>query len=107
VEWFDLGGTLQVSDTTSAEALIDDTRQVQGLHDLAGRMVGDTPDQAPALASAVDFVLEGLHAQKKIARSNDWRYQAAEQARRPALAEAAFEQSIQVPGAAGRKKFYN
>ena len=38
---------------------------------------------APVRASAVDFVLEGLYAQKKISRSDEWRYQASEQPRRP------------------------
>src|SRR6185503_1821426 len=33
---------------------------------------------APALASAVDFILEGLYAQKKITRSDEFQYQAAE-----------------------------
>ena len=43
---------------------------------------------SPALASAIDFALEGLSAQKKISRTDEWRYQASEQqtSRRPAAA---------------------
>jgi magnesium chelatase subunit I len=107
-EWFDLGGTLQVDDTLPAAELLERTAQVQGLADLtphagiAGNAAG------PALASAVDFVLEGLYAQKKISRSDEWKYQATEQPRRPArtvAAEAAIERDIQMPGA--KKKYYN
>src|SRR5919204_421959 len=35
VEWFDLGGTLQLSDGTSAEEVVSQTRRVQGLGELA------------------------------------------------------------------------
>src|SRR6266513_1539219 len=35
VEWFDLGGTLQLGDATSAEEVIGQTRRVQGLRELA------------------------------------------------------------------------
>src|SRR5207247_7116319 len=35
VEWFDLGGTLQLSDTTSADNVITQTHGVQGLRELA------------------------------------------------------------------------
>ena len=84
-EWFDLGGTLQVDDTLAADgAAARAPRDVQGLK----RSRRTTPASrerraAPLLASAVDFVLEGLYAQKKISRSDEFQYQAAEQPRRP------------------------
>ena len=37
VEWFDLGGTLPLSDTTSADEVVSLTRGVQGLRELAER----------------------------------------------------------------------
>ena len=83
------------------------TRQVLGLHEVAGRIDPDRADDPVALASAIDFVLEGLHAQKKITRSGGSRYQATEAPRRQPRGDVAFDQSIQVPGVAGRKKFYN
>jgi hypothetical protein len=43
---------------------------VQGLVDLARRVGLPADASAPWLASAVDFVLEGLYAQKKISRSD-------------------------------------
>src|SRR5690606_10981355 len=82
-EWFDLGGTLQAEDTLAAGQLLERTAVVQGLHDLA-RQAGPGADASkPQLAAAVDFVLEGLYAHKKISRSEDRQYQGVEQPRRP------------------------
>jgi magnesium chelatase subunit I len=107
-DWFDLGGTLQIDDTLAAADLLERTRQVQGLADLTGYTGVRTGASGPLLASAVDFVLEGLYAQKKITRTDEWRYQAGEQPRRPprgVTAETVVERDIQVPG--GKKKYYN
>ena len=83
VEWFDLGGALNLSDTTDAATLLQQAKGVQGLVDLAYR-AGIPPDApAPLVASAIDFVLEGLYSQKKISRSDVRGYHGAEPARRP------------------------
>jgi magnesium chelatase subunit I len=59
-EWFDLGGSLHVDDTLSAEELLRRTAQVQGLRDLTPYAGIDAGASPPMIASAVDFVLEGL-----------------------------------------------
>src|SRR6187431_215617 len=69
IEWFDLGGTLPLGDNTPAAELIATTRSVQGLRELAAHAGLKPGATAPAVASAVDLVLEGLYAQKKISRS--------------------------------------
>jgi magnesium chelatase subunit I len=107
-EWFDLGGTLHVDDTLPAEELLGRTAQVQGLGDLTGHAGIGSGASKPLVAAAVDFVLEGMYAQKKISRSDEWRYQATEQPRRPTRGvtpEPVVERDIQVPG--GKKKYYN
>src|SRR5213594_305653 len=76
VEWFDLGGTLPLSDTSSANDVIAETRAVQGLSELAEHVGIKASSPAPLIASAIDFVLEGLYAQKKISRSDDRGYSA-------------------------------
>jgi magnesium chelatase subunit I len=107
-DWFALGGNLQIDDTMSAAALLELTAQVQGLHELT-RHAGVREPAPPALvAAAVDFVLEGLCAQKKISRSDEGQYQGAEPARRAArgaTAEAAVARAVMLPG--GKKKHYN
>ena len=82
IEWFDLGGTLQSADTASAKDLLAQARGVQGLVELTEHLQVGAKAPEPALASAVDFVLEGLYAQKKISRSDERGYHAAEQPQR-------------------------
>jgi magnesium chelatase subunit I len=107
VEWFDLGGSLPLSDCTSADDVIAQTRGVQGLLDLAQKagLPGGAP--APLVAAAVDFVLEGLCAQKKISRSEERGYAAAETAprRAPRRDEPSLDEEIRIP--TGKKKYYN
>ncbi|PYQ75343.1 MAG: magnesium chelatase [Acidobacteria bacterium] len=107
VEWFDLGGSLPLGDSTSADDVIAQTRSVQGLRELAERTGLAKGAPAPLVASAIDFVLEGLYAQKKIGRSDERGYSAAESTqRRPSRRdEQVMEEEIRIPGA--KKKYYN
>ncbi len=107
VEWFDLGGSLQLSDSSSSDAVIAQARGVQGLRELAER-VGHAPGApAPVVASAIDFVLEGLYAQRKISRNEDRRYAAVEAAPRRGARreEPPIDETIPLHG--GKKKYYN
>jgi magnesium chelatase subunit I len=108
IEWFDLGGSLQSADTCSAKDLLAHARGVQGLMELADHLRAGTAASDPALASAVDFVLEGLYAQKKISRSDERGYHAAEPAQRRPVSRAAerdLDEGIPLPS--GKKKYYN
>jgi magnesium chelatase subunit I len=108
IEWFDLGGTLPLSDVTAAEEVIAQTRGVQGLRELAERAGVAPGATAPAVASAIDFVLEGLYAQKKISRSDERGYTAGTEAaprRATRREEQMLEEEIRIPG--GKKKYYN
>jgi magnesium chelatase subunit I len=108
VEWFDLGGSLPLSDVSPADDVIAQTRGVQGLRELADKAGLARGATAPAVASAIDFVLEGLYAQKKISRSEERGYAASAEApqRRPARREeTSLEDEIRIPGA--KKKYYN
>jgi magnesium chelatase subunit I len=108
VEWFDLGGSLPLSDVSPAEDVISLTRGLQGLRELADRTGLARGAPAPAVASAIDFVLEGLYAQKKISRSDERGYAAGPEAptRRPARREEQqMDEEFRMPGA--KKKYYN
>jgi hypothetical protein len=59
------------------------------------------------MASAVDFVLEGLYAQKKINRSDEFQYQGAEPPRRPARPVASEPADRDIPMPGNKKKYYN
>ena len=79
----------------------------QGLRELAERAGLAPGAPAPVVASAIDFVLEGLYAQKKISRSEERGYSATEpQPRRTTRREEpTLDEGFQVPG--GKKKYYN
>jgi magnesium chelatase subunit I len=107
-EWFDLGGTLQVDDTLDARELLSRTTQVQGLGELTSHAGVGAKPPAPLLAAAVDFILEGLYAQKKITRSDEFQYQGAEpprRAARPGPSVEPGERDMPMPGS--KKKYYN
>jgi magnesium chelatase subunit I len=107
VEWFDLGGSLQLSDTSSADEVIAQARGVQGLRELADHAGLPAGAPAPSVASAIDFVLEGLYAQRKISRNEDRRYAAAEAAPRRGARREEQASDDPMPIHGGKKKYYN
>ena len=107
-EWFDLGGTLQIDETLPAAELLRRTAEVQGLHELTHHAGVRSPAKPALVAAAVDFVLEGLYAQKKITRSDEHQYQGAEPARRAPRSvpqDSMIERDVPLPG--NKKKYYN
>mgnify|MGYP001468126199 CR=1 FL=1 len=93
---------------TWAEDLVAAARGVQGLRELAEGMGVPAGSPAPALASAIDFVLEGLCAQRKISRSEERGYSAGTEGTAKARGrreEPVMEEDIRIPG--GKKKYYN
>jgi magnesium chelatase subunit I len=107
VEWFDLGGTLQLGDMMSAAEVLSHAEQVQGLVDLARTSGIPRNARAPLLASGIDFVLEGLYATKKISRSEDRGYHGSEPAPRRPAREPVFNDEPQIPSVGKGKKYYN
>src|SRR5688572_28445973 len=107
VEWFDLGGSLQLSDTMGADEVISHAREVQGLVELAH--AAGIPAKAPPalLAAGVDFVLEGLYAMKKISRSDERGYHATETPVRRPQREVAMNDEMPMPTGGGKKKYYS
>ena len=106
VEWFDLGGTLQLGDATPAAEVLEQTAQIQGLLELAEHARVMRTDPAQLVASAVEFVIEGLYAQKHISRTDEWQYRAtAEPQPVTPAADQFFDADIRVPR--GKKKYYN
>jgi magnesium chelatase subunit I len=108
VEWFDLGGSLQLSDTMSARDVLKHAREVQGLIELAHAAGIPSGASKQLLASGVDFVLEGLYALKKISRSDERGYHASDTpVRRQTSRDAMFNEDPPVPTAGSKKKYYN
>lgn len=80
VQWFDLGGSIQVAETAASGEVFEALKGIQGLHDKLGAL-GLKPKDSPELqVSAAEFVLEGLYAHKRIGRSEERVFSAGEKA---------------------------
>ena len=78
VQWFDLGGEIQLADSAGAAEALTALRSIQGLVEKTVKLnVGpkDTPEKQ---VSAAEFILEGLHAHKRIGRSEERVFAASE-----------------------------
>jgi len=103
VQWFDLGGEIQLSDNAGAQEVLAGLRQIQGLMDKLTKLnVG--PKESPEVqVSAAEFVLEGLHAHKKIGRNEERVFTAGE--KQPKVSEKPmFERE---ESGFGRKRSFN
>ncbi|MCC7009257.1 MAG: sigma 54-interacting transcriptional regulator [Acidobacteria bacterium] len=110
IKWFDRGGTLDLSDVSSASDLLAAVAAIDGLAEVAAALGGRPRDPEPLRAAVADFVLEGLCALKKISRSEDGHLHGTPS---PARARGDARQIDDLlaeddePASKGRKKYYN
>jgi magnesium chelatase subunit I len=78
VQWFDLGGEIQLRDTASAQEMLHKLRGIQGLLDKLSALGLSGKEPSEVLVSAAEFVLEGLYAHKRIGRSEERLFTAGE-----------------------------
>ncbi len=78
VQWFDLGGTVRVQDSTSAEEVLEALKGIQGLFDKLDALGIKPKDNRELQVSGAEFVLEGLWAHKRIGRSEERVFTAGE-----------------------------
>ncbi len=102
VQWFDMGGEIQLSDNAAAQDVLEGLSQIQGLMEKLGKLNVNTKDSAEMQVSAAEFVLEGLHAHKKIGRNEERVFTAGEKP--PKKQERVYEP--EEPGF-GRKRGFN
>src|SRR5438309_5498684 len=88
VQWFDLGGQIQISDSASSSEVIAALKTIQGLMDQLTAVEVNSKAPHEVQVSAAEFLLEGLHAHKRIGRSEERVFKADKAAKRP---ERAFE----------------
>src|ERR1700727_1638923 len=91
VQWFDLGGEIQLSDSIPAVEALDNLKKIQGLVDKLGPLGVSQKDSPEQQVSAAEFVLEGLHAHKRIGRSEERVFKAGEKKAEPRERDKAFE----------------
>lgn len=78
VQWFELGGTLKVPGDAPAQELLKQFRKIQGLVETTTPLGLKPKDDPSLLAAGCEFVLEGLHAQRKISRNEERGFYAEE-----------------------------
>jgi magnesium chelatase subunit I len=84
VQWFDLGGEIQLADSVGASEAVQSLRGIQGLMEKIGKVNVGPKDSTEAQVSAAEFVLEGLHAHKRVGRSEERVFTAGEKPTKPA-----------------------
>jgi len=91
VQWFDLGGEIQLADSIPADEALKNLRGIQGLSDKLTPLGIGPKDSAEKQVSAAEFILEGLHAHKRIGRSEERVFKAGEKKTEP-VREKSFDQ---------------
>jgi len=80
--WFELGGEIKLSDTASAHEVLEGLKNIQGLTDKLAPVGIKSKEKPEVLVSAAEFVLEGLHAHRRIGRSEERVFGAEKQPKR-------------------------
>jgi magnesium chelatase subunit I len=78
VQWFDLGGEIQLRDSASAQDMLHKLRGIQGLLDKLSALGLSGKEPSELIVSAAEFILEGLYAHKRIGRSEERLFTAGE-----------------------------
>ena len=81
VQWFDLGGSLKLDEGVDSATMVRQLGGIQGLMEKTGAL-GLTANEPDAVrAAAAEFVLEGLHAHRRISRNEEKGFAAEEKKR--------------------------
>jgi magnesium chelatase subunit I len=83
VQWFDLGGSLKLDETMDSASMVQQLGGIQGLMERIKALGVTQNEPDPVRASAAEFVLEGLHAHRRISRNEERGFAAEEKQRAP------------------------
>ena len=81
-QWFNLGGTVQLNDAQSSASSHEELKQIQGLIEKLSPLQIDGKAAPEITVSAAEFLLEGMTAHKRISRSEERAFSAAEKKQR-------------------------
>ncbi|MGH9757165.1 MAG: magnesium chelatase, partial [Candidatus Acidiferrales bacterium] len=71
VQWFEIGGELKLAAQAPSAEVVAALKKIQGLFDNLGGLEVSPKDDSAKIASAAEFILEGLWAHKRINRSEE------------------------------------
>jgi magnesium chelatase subunit I len=91
-QWFNLGGTVKLGDDQPAAESLVELQQIQGLFDKLKPLGLEKRAGTEQLVSAAEFLLEGMYAHKRLSRSEERGFSAAEKLKREAVSAAQYNQ---------------
>ncbi len=71
VQWFELGGQVTLTDKTVTRDGLKSMEKIQGLLEKTEKVGVGEGEPPESIVSAAEFILEGLHAHKRIGRTED------------------------------------
>jgi magnesium chelatase subunit I len=80
VQWFELGGEIQLAETAPNADVLQGLQNIQGLMEKTSDLKLPEDKRPEVQISAAEFILEGLHAHKRIGRSEERVFSAGEKA---------------------------
>ena len=108
-QWFNLGGTVQLNDAQPSASSLTELRQIQGLFDKLAPFHINAKSSPELAVSAAEFLLEGMTAHKRISRSEERSFSAAEKKQRNTdasqFADRVRERDFEDPKSRSRRGF--
>jgi len=89
IQWFDMGGSVRLDESLPAAEIIPQLNGIQGLLEKTGKLGLEANETDALRVAAAEFILEGLHAHRRISRSEEREFSAGERKRETPLAEEA------------------
>jgi magnesium chelatase subunit I len=86
VQWFELGGTVQLDETVTSKRMLEQLSPIQGLLEKTAALGVDKKASEALRASAAEFILEGLYAHRRISRTEERVFRADERRRESMVA---------------------
>ncbi|MDQ2834580.1 MAG: sigma 54-interacting transcriptional regulator [Acidobacteriota bacterium] len=77
-QWFNLGGTVQLNDAQPSSDSLEELKQIQGLIEKLSPLHITAKSKPELAVSAAEFLLEGMYAHKRLSRTEERAFSAAE-----------------------------
>ena len=71
VQWFDLGGSLKLDEQADSRRMVEQLAGIQGLMEKTAALGLSANEPDAVRAGAAEFILEGLHAHRRISRNEE------------------------------------
>ena len=75
-QWFNLGGTVKISDEQPAKATVAELKEIQGLLEKLSPLHVKSSDAPEQVTAAAEFLLEGMCAHRRISRNEERNFSA-------------------------------